>query len=172
MELKVKSLKELYEKDFYLWLLENLKLLKNKEYELLDWEHLQEELEDMGKSLFSTVISQMARIMEHLYKWENFRYSPYMGNNWVQSINSARRELRRIFEDSPSLRKRAQEKEVLQKAWEMAVLDLIDWLEEPKSKRFIETYFKGKMPTKNDFPKECPYTFEQLMEYKPWVGST
>jgi hypothetical protein len=27
----------------------------------------------------------------------------------------------------------------------------------------------GKMPTKNDFPKECPYTFEQLMEYKPWV---
>ena len=96
MELKVKSLKELYEKDFYLWLLENLKLLKNKEYELLDWEHLQEELEDMGKSLFSTVISQMARIMEHLYKWENFKYNPYMGNIWVQSINSARRELRSI----------------------------------------------------------------------------
>jgi hypothetical protein len=151
-------------------LLENLKLLKNKEYELLDWEHLQEELEDMGKSLFSTVISQMARIMEHLYKWENLRYNPHMGNNWVQSINSARRELRRIFEDSPSLRKRAQEKEVLQKAWEVAVLDLIDWLEEPKSKRFMETYFKGKMPTKNDFTKECPYTFEQVMEYKPWVG--
>jgi len=91
MELKAKSLKELYEKDFYLWLLENLKLLKNKEYGLLDWEHLQEELEDMGKSLYSAVISQMARIMEHLYKWENFRCSPYMGNNWVQSINSARR---------------------------------------------------------------------------------
>jgi hypothetical protein len=30
----------------------------------------------------------------------------------------------------------------------MAVLDLIDWLEEPKSRRLIETYFKGKMPTK------------------------
>ena len=95
-----------------------------------------------------------------------------MGNNWFQGVNSARRELRRIFEDSPSLRKRAQEKEVLQKAWEMAVLDLIDWLEEPKSKRFIETYFKGKIPTKNDFPKECPYTFEQVTEYKPWVELT
>jgi Domain of unknown function DUF29. len=76
MELKAKSLKELYEKDFYLWLLENLKLLKNKEYGLLDWEHLQEELEDMGKSLYSAVISQMARIMEHLYKWENFSVAP------------------------------------------------------------------------------------------------
>ena len=49
MELKARSLEELYEKDFYLWLLENLRLLKNKEYELLDWELLQEELEDMGK---------------------------------------------------------------------------------------------------------------------------
>jgi hypothetical protein len=54
----------------------------------------------------------------------------------------------------------------------MAVFDLIDWLEEPKSTRFIKTYFKGKMPTKNDFPKECPYTFEQVMEYKPWVELT
>jgi hypothetical protein len=77
VELKAQSLKELYEKDFYLWLLDNLRPSKNKEYELLDWEHLQEELEGMGK-----------------------------------------------------------------------------------------------MPTKNDFPKECPYTFEQLMEYKPWVGLT
>ena len=40
MELKTQSLKELYEKDFYLWVLENLKLLKNKEFELVDWENL------------------------------------------------------------------------------------------------------------------------------------
>ena len=42
MELKVKSLKELYEKDFYLWVQQNLRLLKNKEYELVDWENLLE----------------------------------------------------------------------------------------------------------------------------------
>jgi hypothetical protein len=40
MELKTQSLKELYEKDFYLWVMENLKLLKNKEFELVDWENL------------------------------------------------------------------------------------------------------------------------------------
>jgi hypothetical protein len=38
MELKTQSLKELYAKDFYLWVMENLRLLKNKEYELVDWE--------------------------------------------------------------------------------------------------------------------------------------
>jgi hypothetical protein len=33
----------------------------------------------------------------------------------------------------------------------------------------VKAYFKGKLPTKKDFPQECPYTFEQIMEYKPWV---
>ncbi len=33
-------LKELCEGDFYLWVQENLKLLKNKEYGLVDWENL------------------------------------------------------------------------------------------------------------------------------------
>ena len=35
MELKIKQLKELYEKDFLLWLEENLKLLESKEYDLV-----------------------------------------------------------------------------------------------------------------------------------------
>jgi hypothetical protein len=39
METKIQNLKELYEQDFYLWVQENLKLLKNKEYELVDWEN-------------------------------------------------------------------------------------------------------------------------------------
>jgi hypothetical protein len=33
----------------------------------------------------------------------------------------------------------------------------------------VKANFKGKLPTKRDFPQECPYTFEQVMEYEPWV---
>jgi Domain of unknown function DUF29. len=39
MEQTTQSLKELYEKDFYLWVQENLKLLKNRDYDLVDWEN-------------------------------------------------------------------------------------------------------------------------------------
>jgi hypothetical protein len=49
MRQKTQNLKELYEKDFYLWVQENLRLLKNKEYDLVDWENLLEEIEDMGQ---------------------------------------------------------------------------------------------------------------------------
>jgi hypothetical protein len=68
MELKTQNLKGLYEKDFYLWIMENLKLLKNREYDLVDWENLLEEIEDLAKREIKSLISFMAVIMEHIYK--------------------------------------------------------------------------------------------------------
>ncbi len=168
MELKTKSLKELYEKDFYLWIQENLRLLKNKEYELVDWENLLEELEDMGRRYLDSVVSLMAVILEHLYKWENFRYREYAGHGWIKSINNARKELRTIFKRHPSVKAKSQEKENIQTAWELAVYSLIDWFKEPKNQDLAKKYF-GKLPTEKDFPQECPYTFQQVMEYEPWV---
>ncbi len=49
VEPKVQNLKELYEKDFYLWVQENLRLLKEKRYDLVDWENLLEEIKDLGE---------------------------------------------------------------------------------------------------------------------------
>ena len=167
MELKTQSLKELYEKDFYLWVMENLKLLKNKEYELVDWENLLEEIEDMAKRHFESVISYMAVIMEHLYKWENYRESAYMGSGWKKSILNARKELIDLFDEMPSLKRIAQEKESLNKAWRRAVNSLIVWFDEDENKDLAKKYF-DRSPTEEDFPKDCPYTFEQIMEYKPW----
>jgi len=168
MEGQVQNLKELYEKDFYLWVIENLKLLKNKEYDLVDWENLLEEIEDMGRSLYIAMLRQMRKIMEGLYKWENFKNHPE-ADDWVEEISRARRELRDIFEDSPSLKAIAQEKDTMRRAWELSVRALVDWFENPKNKTLVLTYFKGKLPKEEDFPQECPYTFQQIMEHKPWL---
>ena len=167
MELKTKSLKELYEKDFYLWVLENLRLLKNREFELVDWENLLEEIEYMARKELRSLINLMAVIMEHLYKWENYRESAYMGSGWKKSILDARKELIDLFDEMPSLKRIAQEKESLNKAWRRAVNSLIAWFDEDENKDLAKKYF-GRFPTEEDFPKDCPYTFEQVMEYKPW----
>jgi len=45
---------------------ETLKLLKNREYELVDWENLMEEIEDMGQRYLDSTVSFMAVILEHL----------------------------------------------------------------------------------------------------------
>jgi hypothetical protein len=49
----------------------------------------------------------MARIMEYLYKWENYRYRKYVGNSWINSISRSRKVLRTLFLRYPSLRAKA-----------------------------------------------------------------
>jgi hypothetical protein len=80
MEPKAQNLKELYEKDYYLWVQENLKLLREKKYDLVDWENLLEEINDLGEWYVDRVIDLMADILENLYRWENFREQ---GTNWT-----------------------------------------------------------------------------------------
>jgi hypothetical protein len=108
----------------------------------------------------------MAVIMEHLYKWENYRESAYMGSGWKRSILNARKEILKLFKYAPSLKAKVQEKEILQRAWEDAVLDLIAWF---KGNEKLALRHFGRFPTEKDFPQECPYTFQQVMEYEPWL---
>jgi len=155
--MEVQRLKELYEKDFYLWVQENLKLLKNREYNLVDWENLLEEVDGIGRGLYIAMLRQMRKVMEGLYRWENFKDHPE-AYDWVEEVSRARRELEDIFKDSPSLKAIAQERDTMQKAWNLSARALGRWLEHPKNKELTI-----------NFPQECPYTFQQIMEYKPWV---
>jgi hypothetical protein len=155
METKTQNLKEIYEQDFYLWVMENLRLLRNKEYDLVDWENLLEEIEDMARRELRSLINLMAVIMEYLYKWEHFRETKYMKSKWKKSIINARTDIVKLFKDAPSLKAKAQEKEILQRAWEDAVLNLIAWFK--WSEKLALRYFCA-FPTKEDFPKECPYS--------------
>jgi hypothetical protein len=53
-------------------------------------------------------------------------------------------------------------------SWELAVYRLINWFKEPQNHDLAKKYF-GRLSTEKDFPQECPYTFEQVMEHEPWV---
>jgi hypothetical protein len=132
----------------------------------VDWENLLEEIEDMARRELRSLISLMAVIMEHLYKWKHFRENKHMGSGWKKSIINARTEMIKLFKDAPSLRAKSQEKQILQRAWEDAVLNLIAWFK--VNEKLALRHF-GRLPTEKDFPKEWPYSFEQVMEYEPWV---
>jgi hypothetical protein len=160
------ELKKLYDKDFVLWVEENLKLLKDKQFDLVDWEHLLEEIEDMGNRHLDSVVSFMAVILEHLYKWENFRENEKMGVSWIRSINNGRIEILRLFDRYPSLRVKSYNE--IEYAWKDAARRLIKWFEDPENIRLAKKYF-GRIPTEKDFPGKCPYTFEQILDYEPWL---
>ncbi len=159
--LSKERLKELYHRDFPLWAEINLQLLKEKAYELVDWENLLEEIEDMARSDLKACISYLAVILEHLYKWDNFKHlvGKEGGKSWVKSVENARRELSTLLKWYPSLKAKVPSE--LSKAWDMATNRIIYWLYELEEEgRLSEDTLKGLLA---QIPTDCPYTYEEAM---------
>ena len=149
------ELKELYDKDFPLWVEINLELLKEKAYDLVDWENLLEEIEDMGLRHLESCTNLLALILEHLYKWDNFRKLTYGGEgkgglSWIRSMENARKRIENLFKRYPSLRTKL--KPELDYAWAEAAVRLREWLEA-----------SGLNPEDYHIPEKCPYTYEEAM---------
>src|SRR5262249_42599648 len=71
--------------------------------EALDWEHLAEEIEDLGSSQRDALRSYITRIVQHLVKLE---HSPTIEprNGWRRSIRLARKQIEKSLRASPSLK--------------------------------------------------------------------
>jgi hypothetical protein len=132
-----------YDKDLTVWAKDTAKLLRERCWDAIDWEHLIEEVEDLGKSERSAIASQMERIMVHLLKWQ---YQPQRrSDSWLDSMNDGRSQIRRKLEDSPSLR--SYPLEILEKEYTRA-------RREAARQTYLEINF---------FPELCPYLIEQVM---------
>jgi Domain of unknown function DUF29 len=97
---------ELYEQDFYVWTQRQAaalrRLAETRPNAELDFPHLIEEVEDLGRSQRDAVRSQLRRIIEHCLKLEYSRALEPRGG-WYDSIMDARAELDDKL--SPSLRR-------------------------------------------------------------------
>ncbi|MEL6440649.1 MAG: DUF29 domain-containing protein [Cyanobacteria bacterium J06621_8] len=92
----------LYERDYYLWLLHTAQLLSEGKLTEVDVANLIEEITDMGKSEKQAVESNLVVVLLHLLK---YKYQPEKrSNSWKASIREHRRRLRKAFADSPSLK--------------------------------------------------------------------
>jgi Domain of unknown function DUF29 len=102
---------ELYEGDYYAWIQEQVRALREHRVEDLDWPNLMEEIEDLGKSERRALQSQVARLVEHLLKlaYAPIRVSRPNRRGWEVTIRSARRRIRRLLNESPSLRNKLGE---------------------------------------------------------------
>jgi hypothetical protein len=99
--------KTLYHRDFAAWSAQQAKALRaasrTGSNQLLDWENLAEEIEDLGASQRSALGSYVMRIIQHLVKLE---YSPAAEprNGWRRTIRLARLQLQKRLEANPSLK--------------------------------------------------------------------
>ncbi|AFZ42493.1 protein of unknown function DUF29 [Halothece sp. PCC 7418] len=95
----------LYETDYYHWVQTTVHHLQEQNFGAIEWTHLIEELESMGKSEKRALLSLLTRLLEHLLKlayWESEKGR--VGHHWASEIVNFRAQIQDLLEDSPSLR--------------------------------------------------------------------
>ncbi len=138
------STAELYETDDVFWLFENARLIRSGKMSEVDWTHIAEELEDMGKSRLQEIVSRLRILLFHLLKW--FYQEEKRSNSWKATIKEQRLRLNEKLEDSKNLETHGKEnfEKAYQKARELA---------SDETGLPLET-----------FPIKPPFTFEQALD--------
>ena len=102
---------DLYDRDYCLWLETTAKLLRDcaertsradRKLEYLDFEHLIEEIEEMGKDKRRELKNRLIVLLMHLLKYQ---YQPERrSSSWVSTIWEQHYQIESLLEDSPSLK--------------------------------------------------------------------
>ena len=137
------NFKDIYVNDYDRWLQETIKLLINKQFNLIDCENLIEELEALGKEQKRAVESLLEQVIRHLllyqYWTEEFDRN---ANHWESEIIGFRTQLRRRL-----------------------TTNLRHHLLKELTSIYRDAFKFIKAKTKLDrFPPECPYTLEQILD--------
>jgi len=141
---------ELYDRDFCEWVRHNVDLLRRGCVHQADLAHIAEELEALANSDERAVNSRLIVLIMHLLKWKlqpEGRYFESGKSSWLSTIIEQRRRLAELLEYSPSLKPFAVRS--LRRNYPIAVR---------------RASAEAGIPIRQ-FPAECPFTFEQVLDY-------
>ena len=133
-----------YADDFYTWTQEQGARLRSGDLSGLDRANLAEEIESLGKSQFSSLVSALRVVLLHMLK---FDHQPGKSTrSWMISIATHRIHIAEELGESPGLKSRLAE--AIGKAYRVARL------EAAKETRLAVSRF----------PETCPYTYQDIMD--------
>ncbi|MEO5344613.1 MAG: DUF29 domain-containing protein, partial [Gammaproteobacteria bacterium SHHR-1] len=90
-----------YEADVVAWAKEQAGLIRAGRFDLLDIEHIAEEIEDVGKSEQRELANRMGLLLAHLLKW---KFQPGRQTaSWQRTITEQRKGIKRRLATSPGL---------------------------------------------------------------------
>ncbi|TRU50717.1 MAG: DUF29 domain-containing protein [Microcystis aeruginosa Ma_QC_Ch_20071001_S25] len=139
----------LYEIDQHFWLEKTIKILQENRLDELDVIHLIEELESLSKRDKNRVSSLLEQVIRHLLLLQYWTTEAEINrNHWRAEIISFRSQLRKYL-----------------------TTNLQDYLAEelPIIYQDALAYVQEKTGFSSNFPPECPYSLEQLLD-KNWFN--
>ena len=132
-----------YETDIVAWANEQAQLVRAGQFELLDLEHIAEEIEDVGKSEQRELASRMTLLIAHLLKWQ---FQPERrGRSRQLTIRNQRKAIQLHLKQVPSLKSKLNDVEWMEIVWGDAVYQAS-----------IETGL-------DNFPEACPWSVNDIL---------
>jgi hypothetical protein len=96
----------LYDTDYVLWLDEQVAHLRAGRLAALDVDNVAEELESLMKSERRQLRNRLELLIQHLLKWD--RQPDQRSNRWRATVQEQRTRIRRLLDDSPSLKREVE----------------------------------------------------------------
>jgi hypothetical protein len=145
--------KPLYDTDAYSWALEQARLIREGRWDAVDLDNVAEEIESVGKSQYDALESALARVIQHMLKWDV--QDSKRTRSWISSIDVHRVRAELRLKRNPGLK--SERDEIVQEAYKLAVAYARKDTGLPRSA----------------FPESCPYDFETIMT-RPfdWPGAS
>jgi Domain of unknown function DUF29 len=137
---------ELYEQDLHAWSEAQADLLRRRRFTELDLEHVVEEIEDVGGSLYRELRSRIRTSMAYLLKLEHSAITEPRGG-WERTIRTQRADL--IEDLTPSVRARIERN--LARFYATARIEAVAALRA-----------HGEHAAADTLPTTCPYTLDQI----------
>ena len=131
-----------YDRDFYSWLMEQARHVRERRWTALDRDNLAEEIESLGREQFNKLESALRVLMLHMLKWDHQQAK--RSRSWAISIRQQRLELDDVLADNPGLRPRIGE--AIERAYRKARLQAA------KETGLVE----------KRFPATCAYTWKDI----------
>jgi predicted DNA-binding ribbon-helix-helix protein len=131
-----------YERDFYSWLMEQARHLREGRFEALDRDNLAEEIEALGREQFNKLVSTLRVAIMHMLKWDH--QPAARSRSWILSIQEQRLEIADVLADNPALEPRVAE--AIARAYRRARLEAA----------------KETGLDEDIFPATCPYSFDDI----------
>jgi Domain of unknown function DUF29 len=140
-----------YDEDFYAWTQTQARHIRDFKWDDVDWEHIAEEIEALGKSDWRALENHLKNLILHCLKWEHqLQERARRGRGWQTSMDNARDAIDQLLRDNPSFDYRMD----AAMAWAY-----------PRARRSAQ---KQTGLPQHVFPEHCEWTFEQFMNESLW----
>ena len=157
--------RRLYNRDFWAWTQEQAGALRRRDFGVIDWDNLIEEVETLGRSEKSAWTSHCKNVISHLLKIE---YSPATGSidHWREEIEEWRGEMYEALADNPGMK--GEISEMLRKAWMRGCRAAVKKLAGHTRPGGGVVGKAVLRELQQRLPQECPYSLVEIAGYDPF----